>query len=304
MSNPPPSPAALGRAIALLLGAQLCFNLVDTAGKYLVRDFPVVTVTWARNFCQLAFTLLYVSLIGAGVTLRTKRPGLQLARGLVLLGFTGFLLASLKYLPQAEAASISFVAPLAILVLAGPMLGEHVGWARWAAVIAGFAGMLLVVRPGAGLAPIGVAFALATLVCNTAFQLLSRKLATVDKPMTTVLLSTLITTVGATLLLPIEWPDHWPNAWQALLFLSFGATSSVSHILLISAYRLAPASFIAPFIYAHIVMATLCGWLFFGQFPDLVTLAGIGTIVASGAAIAAYERRRASLSPPLPRAAE
>jgi len=283
---------ALLTALLLFLGAQFLFILVDATGKYLVRDFPVLGVVWARYFFHFLFMAAYVAAIGDRGLLRTRRPGLQVARALTVFSFAIFLFAALKYLPQAEATAISFVAPLLILVLAGPLLGEHVGWARWAAALAGFAGMLVIVRPGSGLATIGIVFAIATLFCNAAFQLMSRRLALTEHPITTVFLSSLIGTVGATALLPFGLPDHWPDLWQASLFLSFGVTGSVSHLLLMRAYRLAPASFIAPFIYVHIVQATISGYLFFGQFPDAVTLVGIAIILTSGAAIAAYEQRR------------
>lgn len=281
------------RAVLLVVGAQVFFNLLDVTAKYLVRDFPVVTVVWARYFFHFLFMAAYVALAVDRGLLRTTRPGLQFARAVALLGFSGFLIAALKFLPQAEAVAISFVAPLLILVLAGPLLGEHVGLARWLAVLGGLAGMLIVVRPGSGLAGIGVAFALATLACNAAFQLLTRKLAMTEHPLTTVFLSALIGTVAMTVALPFSLPDHWPDGWQAVLFVSFGLTGSVSHLLLIRAYRLAPASFIAPFIYGHIVMATAAGFVFFGQFPDALSLVGIAAIVASGAGIALHERARA-----------
>lgn len=283
---------ALLKALALFLGAQFLFILVDATGKYLVRDFPVLGVVWARYFFHFLFMAAYVAAIGDRGLLRTRRPGLQVARALTVFSFAIFLFAALKYLPQAEATAISFVAPLLILVLAGPLLGERVSWARWAAALAGFAGMLVIVRPGSGLATIGVAFAIATLVCNAAFQLMSRKLALTENPITTVFLSSLIGTVGATLLLPFGLPDRWPDLWQSTLFLSFAVTGSVSHLMLMRAYRLAPASFIAPFIYVHIVQATISGLVFFGQFPDAVTLVGIAIILASGAAIAVHEQRR------------
>jgi drug/metabolite transporter (DMT)-like permease len=293
---PAPSAAAakgaLLKALALFLGAQFLFILVDATGKYLVRDFPVLAVVWARYFFHFLFMAAYVALAGGRGLLATQRPRLQLARGIMVFVFAIFLFAALKYLPQAEATAISFVAPLLILVLAGPLLGEHVGWARWAAALAGFAGMLIIVRPGSGLATIGVVFAIATLVCNAAFQLMSRKLALTENPITTVFLSSLIGTVGATLLLPFGLPDHLPDLWQGTLFLSFGVTGSVSHLLLMRAYHLAPASFIAPLIYLHVVQATIAGLVFFGQFPDAVTLVGIAIILASGAAIAVYEQRR------------
>jgi drug/metabolite transporter (DMT)-like permease len=295
--SPPHGDAGKGTlltAFALFLGAQFLFILVDATGKYLVRDFPVLGVVWARYFFHFVFMAVYVTAIGDRGLLRATRPGLQVARALTVFSFAIFLFAALKYLPQAEATAISFVAPLLILVLAGPLLGERVGWARWAAAIAGFAGMLVIVRPGSGLAPIGVAFAIATLACNAAFQLMSRKLAMTEHPITTVFLSSLIGTVAATVLLPFGLPDRWPDLWQSILFLSFGITGSVSHLLLMRAYRLAPASFIAPLIYLHIVQATVAGLVFFGQFPDAVSLAGIAIILVSGAGIAVYEQRRAA----------
>lgn len=289
---PAAAPGTLLKGLALFLAAQFLFNLVDATGKYLVRDFPVLTVAWARSFFHFLFMAAYVAAIDRTLAFRTTRWKLQIARGLVLIGFAVFLFAALKHLPQAEAIAISFVAPLAIVVLAGPLLGEHVGWARWVAAGAGFAGMLIIVRPGSGLAAIGIAFALATLACNAAFQLLSRRLATTEHPITSVFLSSLVGTVGGTLLLPFGLPDHWPNAWQWTLFVSFGITGSFSHLLLMRAYRLAPASFIAPFIYLHIVQATIFGLVFFGQFPDAVSLVGIAIILASGAGIAVHEKRR------------
>jgi drug/metabolite transporter (DMT)-like permease len=282
------------RAIALLFAAQVFFNLLDATAKYLVRDYSIITVTWARYLFLLLFTAGWLVFAGQGAVLRTapKQWGLQIARGLMLIAFSGCLIATLKYLPQAEAAAISFVAPLVILVLAAPLLGEQVRLARWVAVACGLAGMLIVVRPGAGLSGIGVAFAVGTLVTNAGFQLLTRKLAHLDNPYTTALLSALIGTVVTTGALPLAPPDHWPTAGQALLFVSFGVTGTASHLLLIRAYRLAPASFLAPFIYNHIVLATLAGLVFFGQFPDAVSLAGIAVILASGAGIALYERNR------------
>ncbi len=293
-TQPPPARGALLEALGCFLLAQFLFNLVDATGKYLVRDFPVVTVVWARQVLFFVAMAAYVAALRNPGLLCARHPRLQVGRGVALFAFAGFLFAALKYLPQAEAVAISFVAPLLILVLAGPLLGERVGWARWTAAGAGFAGMLIVVRPGSGLAAVGVAFALATLAANAAFQLLSRKLALLDHPITTVFYSSLIGMLAATLILPFGLPERWPNAWETALFLSFGVTGTLSHLLLIRAYRLAPASFIAPFIYVHIVQATVAGLVFFGQFPDAVTLAGIAIILTSGAGIALYERRRAA----------
>lgn len=289
-----PTKGTLLKALGFFLVAQFLFNLVDATGKYLVRDFPVITVVWVRQALLFVVMAAYVAALREPGLLHVKSPRLQLARGVTLFAFAVFLFAALKYLPQAEAVAISFVAPLLILVLAGPLLGERVGWARWAAASAGFAGMLIVVRPGSGLAAIGIGFALATLAANAAFQLLSRRLAMTDHPVATVFYSALVGMLAGTLILPFGLPERWPDAWETALFLSFGVTGTLSHLCLMRAYGLAPASFIAPFIYVHIVQATLAGLVFFGQFPDAVTLGGIAVILASGAGIALYERRRAA----------
>lgn len=295
MAEPLPR-ASLMTAIGCLLAAQFFFNCVDSAGKYLVQNHSVVTVIWARSFFHALFMVAYVAIKYSGPPPCPARWDLQVLRGLLLLGFAGFFFAALKYLPQAEAASISFMSPLLMLVLAGPLLGERVTVARWIAVLAGFAGMLVIVRPGSELAPIGIVFAILTVVCNSCFQLITRRLAHSGDPLLTILWTALISTIAATLILPIAPPTAWPNAWDSLLFLSFGLTGSLCHFFLIAAYRRAPASAIAPFIFCHIVYAVIFGWVFFGQFPDALSFTGIAVIVASGAGIALYERARSAVT--------
>jgi drug/metabolite transporter (DMT)-like permease len=169
----------------------------------------VLGVVWARYFFHF---LSWRPTSRRSAIAGCSGPGARgcRSRALTVFSFAIFLFAALKYLPQAEATAISFVAPLLSQALAGPLLGEHVGWARWAAALGGFAGMLVIVRPGSGLATIGIVIAIATLVCNAAFQLGAR-LALTEHPITTVFLSSLIGTVGATALLPFGLPDHFPT---------------------------------------------------------------------------------------------
>lgn len=296
--TPQPPRQSLAKAVAYLLAAQFFFNCVDATGKYLVQHHSTVTVVWGRNFFHAIFFGAFMLWRLRGLPPMPAHRNLQILRGLTQLAFAGCLFGALKYLPQAEAGAIVFMAPLLILVLAGPFLRERVTLARWIAVMTGFAGMLVVVRPGAELAPIGVALALAAVVFNAAFQLLTRRLAHSGDPLVTILWTGVIGAVAATLLLPFAPPTQWPTAWEAALFLSFGVTGSVCHLFHIAAYRHAPASAIAPFIFAHIVYAVLFGWLVFGQLPDSLTIVGIAVIVASGAGIALHERRR----DPVPRA--
>jgi drug/metabolite transporter (DMT)-like permease len=293
MSHPnAPAPGALLQALGLLLAAQFFFNCVDTAGKVLVADYSVITVLWARNVAHLVGIAAWAVWHFRGLPPRPRRFDLQVARGIALLAFSGFLFAALKYLPQAEAVAISFTAPLVILLLAGPVLGERVTLARWIAAGVGFVGMLVVVRPSSGLATIGVVFGLLTLVGNAAFQLITRRMANAEPALVTILWTAIIGTVVSSALLPFAPPTHWPTPGQAALFASFTVTGTACHVLLIEAYRRAPASWIAPFIYCHIIYAALFGWAVFDQFPTPVTLAGIALIGASGAGIALWERAR------------
>lgn len=290
-TTPRPSLAA---AVACLLAAQFFFNCVDATGKLLLESNAVLAVLFARNMMHAVAMTAYVGWHYRGLPPAPPRRDLQIWRGVAMFAFVAFFFGALAYLPQAEAAAIVFTTPLVIMVGAGPLLGERVTAARWTAAIVGFAGMLVVIRPGTSLAPLGVAFALAAIACNACFQLLTRRLALAAPPLVTLWWTAMICAIGSVLLLPIAPALRWPDLRETLLALSFGVTGTVCHFFLIGAYRRAPASAIAPFIYVHIVYSVIFGWAVFGQLPDAITLAGIAVIIASGAGIALYERRRAA----------
>ncbi|MCP5264966.1 MAG: DMT family transporter [Burkholderiaceae bacterium] len=173
------------------------------------------------------------------------------------------------------------------MLLAGPLLGESVGWRRWVGAAIGFLGMLIIVRPGSALHPVGVMFVLLTVACNVVFQMLTRKLSTVDHSMTTIFLSALVGVALSVATLPLQasW-GGWPAQVETrtvLLLLSMGVTGFVSQWCLIRAYYWSSASFIAPLVYLQIVWAALAGLAFFGQWPAPLSLIGIALICASGA---------------------
>ena len=282
-----------------LMGAHITFALMDATGKALSRDIAVPLVVLARNGFTLLFMALALLPVMGWALVRIKHLKLQLWRGLALFGFTMFFFTALKFLPQAEATAINFITPFFVMLLAGPLLGEKVGWWRWVATAAGFAGMLLVIRPGANLAVIGVVCALLTMLCNIAFQLLNRKAAQLENPLASVFWSSMVGFTGALCALPligqIDALGKIPNAltpMQWALMVSFGLSGSVSQYCLIRAYFYSSASFVATLVYLQIIWAVAAGWGFFGQLPDSITFLGISIITLSGIAVAVFEMLR------------
>lgn len=283
------------RALAYLCGAQICFTLLDATGKHLASEIGIPLVSLVRHTGHALLMLVFLAPTLGAALWRTGRPGTQLLRGLSLAGFTLFFFTALGRLPQADATAINFIAPFLVMLLAGPLLGERVGWPRWMGAALGFAGMLLVVRPGANLDPIGVVFVLLTVVCNVAFQLLTRSLAITENSLATIFLSSLVGIGASAAVLPLQesW-GGWPgslNARQLALLASLGVTGMVSQWFWIRAYYWSSASFIAPLVFLQIFWATLAGWGFFGQLPDVLSFAGMAIIGVSGAAAMLLDHR-------------
>jgi drug/metabolite transporter (DMT)-like permease len=283
------------RALLLLVGAQLCFTLLDATGKQLARDMGVPLISLVRHAGHALLMIVFLAPSMGSALLPTRHLKLQLLRGLMLAGFTLFFFTALHYLPQADATAINFITPFLVMILAGPVLGERIGWTRWTGAAIGFAGMLLILRPGADLAEIGVLFVLLTVVCNVAFQLLTRKLSTTGHPMATIFLTSLIGVAVSAAVLPLQevwggWPDSL-DAFQIALLASLGLSGALSQWCLIRAYYWSSASFIAPLTFLQIGWATAAGFAFFGQLPDSLSVLGIAVICAGGATMVLLERR-------------
>ena len=289
------------RALAYLSAAQLCFVLLDATGKQLATEIGIPLVSLVRHAGHALLMLVFFAPTLGTTLWRTKSPGLQLLRGLSLAGFTLFFFTALGRLPQADATAINFIAPFAVMLLAGPLLGERVGWPRWLGAALGFAGMLLVVRPGANLDPVGVVFVLLTVLCNIAFQLLTRTLAIRESSLATIFLSSLVGVAVSAAVLPLQdawggWPESL-DARQTALLVSLGVTGMASQWFWVRAYYWSSASFIAPLIFLQIFWATLAGWAFFGQLPSALSFVGMAVIGASGAAVMLLDRRTRPAKP-------
>lgn len=275
------------KAIGFALGGIALFGLLDMQAKYLGALYPVPEVIWAR---YAGHFLLMAAVLGPryGRTLvRTQRLGLQMVRSVLLLLSTGFFFTAVSMLPLAEAAAIGFVSPLLLVVLSIPMLGERVGWRRMTAVAVGFAGVLLILRPGGSLFTPAALLPLGTAVTYAVYQILTRKIAATENPMASLFYTSLVGAGVMTLAVPFVFVMP---AWQHLpMFLSLGVLGGVGHYLMIKALNGAPASVIAPFSYSAMIWSLTYGYLIFGNFPEPVALVGIAIIVASGIYVAYRE---------------
>jgi len=272
------SDARLG--IGLLVFAELLFAVMDTIAKHLGQELPVGMVVWGRYAFHLGFMLAIFPGRRLRPLLQVNRLGLVLFRGVQLLACTALFFTAIRHIPLADAVAIGFVAPLFVVALSVPLLGERVGPRRWAAVVVGLAGTLIIVRPGFGEVHwaygvmVVLAFIFATFVINT------RILTRTEQPLPMLFFTALVGTVGAGLFLPFTWQT--PTLVQVGFLAVMGALGGASHLLLIHAYRVATASLLAPFQYAQIVFAAFCGWLVFGDVPDLWVVTGTGVVIASG----------------------
>lgn len=283
------------RALALLAGAQALFALMDATGKQLASDMGIPLISLVRHAGQALLMIAVLAPRMGRRLVQTRHPWLQLWRGLAMSGFTLFFFTALFRLPQAEATAINFIAPFIVMLLAGHLLGERVTRAKWLGAAVGFLGMMLLVRPGSELDRIGILFALLTLVCNVAFQLLTRRLALIEDSFTTMFYSAAISVLVSALLLPLQdiW-GGWPSGislQQAAMLLALGVLGAVSQWCFIRAYVWSSASFIAPLLFTQLVWSTAAGYVFFAQLPDALSLLGIAVILASGVATMLYAAR-------------
>jgi drug/metabolite transporter (DMT)-like permease len=280
----------LRRALPLFLLAGLFFSTLDATAKYLVRDHSLFLVVWARYAGQMLVVTPVAWHRGGRGFWRTRHLGMQLVRSLCLVVATACFFGALRFLPLAEGSAISFLAPMFAIVLSMPVLGERPTRARWLASIAGFMGILILVRPGSAVFHPATALLVLAAISNALYQLLTRKLPN-DTPYTTLFYSALVGTAGLSLALPFVDPPNDVTLRDALFLVELGLLAGIGHWMLIRAFLMAPASLIAPFTYLQMIWATLYGYLVFGQLPDGLSALGMAVIVASGVALVLHERR-------------
>ena len=276
--------------IGLLLFAQLFFTTLDTSAKFLsVAGLPTGEIIFVRYFVHVVLIISLFLPVQKGLFV-TRNWKLELLRGLCLLGVTIGNFLAMRFLPLTVTGALMFTMPLMVTALSGPFLGEKIGWRRWAAVGAGFVGILIIVRPGTE------AFHPASLLClagalSAAFySIITRKLAGVDSAATQQVYSGLIALVCVT---PFAfqgwvWPSNGPT-WFA--FVAAGVAGMLAHQLNTIAHRYAPPSALAPFSYTELILLAVASWLIFQDPPDIWFYLGAPIIIGSGIYIWLRERK-------------
>ncbi len=299
MSSGTLHPHPLVVALPLFLLAGLCLTTLDATAKYLIRDHPLALVVWARYVGQMLVVTPFVRHRAGPAFWRTRNLRMQLLRSVFLMLATVSFFSGLRYLPLAEASAMFHLAPVFIVILSQPLLGEKPTRARWVAVFLGFSGVLVLLRPGGDLLHPAAMLLLAAAVCNGLYQLTTRLLPG-DSAYTTLFYSALVGAIAFTVALP--WVDTGGAlGWRdGAMLLAMGLLAGTAHWLLIRAFLLAPAAMLSPFAYAQMIWAVLFGWLVFGHLPDGWSAVGMAIIVGSGVMLALLERRRARLARAFP----
>jgi drug/metabolite transporter (DMT)-like permease len=267
--------------IAFMCGAVALFAILDAMAKYLGGHMDPLQVTAMRYVSAFLLALIFFNPLTRPGLLKTTRPGLQIVRGLMMLLTTLFNFLAFRYLQLDEALAIMFSTPFLVAILAGPILGEWIGWRRWTAIVVGFFGVLVVIRPGLGGMQWAALLSVAAAIFYAAYAITTRMIMRHDSSETTLFYANL---VGVAIMLPVL-PFVWtapPSGFDMMLLLAVGAFGSAGHFLLIVAHHRAPASVLSPFIYTQLVWAVTLGYLVFGNVPSQWTLLGASIVVGSG----------------------
>lgn len=280
------------RAVLLVMAAVLLFACMDTTTKVLTSTYAPPIVIAVRYTVQCLLMLVLLAPSHGKRLIRTQRTGLVALRAVCLAAASVVMAVAFHRLPIAEATAIVFLSPLLVVLISSLVLRERVGVFGVVAALTGFAGVLLIARPSAGLDPLGVACALFGAGLIASYQLLSRMLASTEGTVPMLFYTALLGTLIYGLLFPWFWEGPMPGLRQSLLFLSTGVTGGLGHFLFTAAHRHAPASVLAPVMYFQLVWAALLGWLVFGHVSDGLSIVGIAIVAISGAAVTLNSRRR------------
>ena len=268
------------KAITFNLLAWVMLPIMDGFAKYLSTDLPVFQITWARYFFTIAFTFPIMFFFYRNKLKWSDKPKLQIIRGLILLIANICFFYSISVISLAKALTLAFVAPLIVTAFSPMLLGEKVGFRRWSAVVIGFIGSLVVIRPGFVEINLASLAALATGVMYGFYLIITRKLSTSDNPLLTLLLTGIVGAVIISCVMPFVWVNPTLNQWSMMA--AIGVFACIGHLFLILSLKYADASKLAPFSYFEIITNIIIGYYFFSDFPDNWTLLGLFIIVLSG----------------------
>ncbi len=288
------SDTARSRRVGILLvtAATLCFALLDACAKWLVQHLPVVEVVWLRFALHVLLMGMLLAPRHGPALVRVGSWKMQALRGSMLAAMTALNFFALQYLQLAETGAIQFSVPLLIAMLSSWLLRERLDARRWAAIAVGFAGVLLVIRPGSQAFHPAILLSVLNALLYAAFNLLTRRMAATETPESMQWISALFATLWlAPFALPQWQTPASAGVWGVMLLCAL--MGGLGHLFVAQAHRHASAAVLGPFLYQQILYMTLWGWLVFDQVPDAFVVAGAGVVVASGLYLLWLEMRRA-----------
>lgn len=277
-----------GLAVVLMLVAMLAFAAMDGVSKALAQHLSIPQILWVRYIFYTGFVAIMLRRPGLRATLRSRQPWLQFGRALLIIIENGVFVLAFTLMPLADMHAIAAASPLIVVALSVPLLGERVGMRRWLAVLAGFVGVLVIVRPGMQALDWRFAVAVTGTVLWALYQILVRMCARTDSSDTTWAWTAVVGLVATSAVGPFVWV--WPDAKGWLLLLAIAALGTLSHLALIKALGYAEAGSLQPYSYTLLVWAAVVGFVMFGDIPDTWTIAGAAIIIASG--LYAWHRER------------
>lgn len=278
------------RGVLFMCIACALFPIMNGIVKLLAATYEPQQIVWFRIFSHLVLVaVVFMPRMGLGL-LRTRRIGTQFVSSVMMLLSTLFFFSAVKSIPVAEAISVTFVAPLAVVLLAWPLLGERITWFRMAAVIVGFSGVLIVIRPGSAVFQWASLLLLCSAMCYAIYQILIRRLAGIDAPATSIFYSVLLGAIIMSIWLPFVWkmPTNWTD-WALLC--SLGVFGALGHYCVAKAMTYASANFVAPFNYTQMIGSVIVGYFMFAEVPDFYTWLGTAVVVGAGLMVGWQGRR-------------
>jgi drug/metabolite transporter (DMT)-like permease len=276
--------------IGLVSLTYLLFSLLDGSAKWLVGTVPVIVVVWLRFVTHVVFAGVVLFPVRGFALVKTKHLRWHLLRALMFIAMTGINFWALQYLQLTVTSSIFFSVPIMIALASAPLLGEKLDAGRWIAILAGFAGVLVIIRPGSAEFHPAMLASVVNAFLYAAFMMMTRRLAAYDSPETIQYLPALGAAIGLAPFAIAAWqsPDGWLE-WTVACLL--GVLGGFGHYLLALAHRYAPASVIAPFLYQQVIYMALFGYLVFGDVPSAGVWLGAPIVIGSGLYLFSRERK-------------
>ena len=262
----------------MLLGCIFLAS-VNIYAKYLSSTYSIPQIVWARYVFHI---LMIVVIFGRGFpnTLKTDHFGWQSLRSFLMIVATACYFSGLSVISLAKASAIMFLAPILVTTFSSTLLGERIGYRRWIGVLLGFAGAIIIIRPGTGMMQTWALFMIAAAICQAFYQIFTRRVSDLDSPSTSLTYSAVGGCIVLSAVVPFFWMQPDLQAW--ILMAVMGVSAGIGHFALIKAFSAAPAPTVAPYFYSHLLWATIFGFTIFGSLPDVWTLTGAAVIVTSG----------------------